>query len=345
MGKITKLKEVAHKEPRNLLVTGGAGFIGSHVVRHFATKYPHYNLYNLDILTYAANLVHLSTVASLENYHLIKGDITHAPLVQDIFRTYRIDGVIHLAAETHVDRSIEAPLSFVRTNVLGTSVLLEAARLSWQKKHAKHRFYHTSTDEVYGPLGEVGAFREHAPYRPQSPYAASKASADHLVRAYGNTYQLPFVIGHPANNYGPCQFQEKFVPLIITHFMQGKPVPVYADGRNIRNWLYVTDHIAAIDHLFHRGEVGASYNIGGGVSLRNREVLTYIATYMEKKYPAYNNLARLVRYVADRKGHDYRYAMHTQKIRKAVAWRPLVSFEEGIARTVDWYLAQAMTDK
>lgn len=328
---------------KTLLITGGAGFIGSHVVRLFATKYPQYRILNLDSLTYAGNLANLKDIQHLPNYTFIKGDITDAAFVQDIFRAYNPDGVLHLAAESHVDRSIANPMAFIQTNVVGTVTLLNAARAAWAGQMEKHLFYHISTDEVYGSLHDGGFFLETTAYDPQSPYAASKAASDHFVRAYGNTYGLRYIISNCSNNYGPNQFPEKLIPLFINNIRQGKPLPVYGKGDNVRDWLYVVDHAAAIDMVYHKGVAGETYNIGGFNEWRNIDLVKVLCKVMDEKLGNPTGSAeQLISYVTDRAGHDLRYAIDASKIMNALGWKPSLQFEEGIGLTVDWYLANSL---
>jgi len=324
---------------RTILVTGGSGFIGSHVVRRFVRRYPDDLILNLDALTYAGNPENLRDVESAYNYRFIKGDITDEACVNDIFSNFNIDAVIHLAAESHVDRSIMDPMSFIRTNVLGTGVLLNAARTHWKDLSGK-RFYHVSTDEVYGSLGDTGLFTEETPYDPRSPYSASKASSDHLVRAYHHTYGLPVVISNCSNNYGSHQFPEKLIPLMINNILHRKPLPVYGQGLNVRDWLWVEDHASAIDTVFHAGKDGETYNIGGFNEWKNIELVHLLCGIMDRKLSRQpGDSASLITYVKDRAGHDQRYAIDATKIERELGWKPSLQFEEGLEKTVDWYLA------
>lgn len=325
---------------KNVLITGGAGFIGSHVVRHFVEKYPEYNIYNLDKLTYAGNLENLRDIEDAQNYHFIKADIAIKAEVDNLFREHKFDDVIHLAAESHVDRSISAPLEFVFANVVGTVNLLNAAREAWgQTNREKHLFYHVSTDEVYGSLGAEGYFTETTPYDPRSPYSASKASSDHFVRAYFHTYKLPVVLSNCSNNYGPYQFPEKLIPLMINNIISQKPLPIYGKGDNIRDWLYVIDHVTAIEEIFHKGKPGETYNIGGENEWQNIELVKKLCKIMDAKL---NRKAgeseKLLTYVTDRPGHDQRYAIDCSKIKNELHWNQSVTFEEGLEKTVEWYL-------
>lgn len=324
---------------KTILITGGAGFIGSHVVRRFVTGYPEYNIVNLDKLTYAGNLANLREVEAARNYKFIKADITDGPLMMQIFREHLFDGVIHLAAESHVDRSISNPMEFILTNIVGTVNLLNAARAIWDNPAGK-LFYHISTDEVYGSLGETGLFTEETSYDPRSPYSASKASSDHLVRAYYHTYKLPVVVSNCSNNYGPYQFPEKLLPLAIHNIRNSKPVPVYGKGENIRDWLFVEDHASAIDLIFHKGTVGETYNIGGHNEWMNIDLIRLLCKVMDRKLGRPEGTsAQLITYVKDRAGHDLRYAIDSGKIQRELGWKPSLQFEEGLEKTVDWYLA------
>jgi dTDP-glucose 4,6-dehydratase len=325
---------------RNLLITGGAGFIGSHVVRRLVTKYPQYRIINLDALTYAGNLENLRDVEHAPNYTFVKADICDADAVAKVFSEFAIDGVIHLAAESHVDRSITDPLAFVRTNVFGTVTLLNAAKEAWKGRFEGKRFYHVSTDEVYGSLHDGGLFTEMTPYDPQSPYSASKAASDHFVRAYGNTYKLPFVLSNCSNNYGSHHFPEKLIPLMINNIRNSKPLPVYGKGENVRDWLWVEDHASAIDTIFHAGVNGETYNIGGHNEWKNIDLVHLLCAIMDRKLGrAEGESAKLITYVTDRAGHDLRYAIDASKIERELGWRPSITFEAGLERTVDWYLA------
>ncbi|MGB5668838.1 MAG: dTDP-glucose 4,6-dehydratase [Maribacter sp.] len=323
----------------NLLITGGAGFIGSHVVRKFVNTYEDYNIYNLDALTYAGNLENLRDIENEPNYTFIKGDIVNADFIDEIFKKYQFDGVIHLAAESHVDRSITDPLAFVKTNILGTVNLLNAAKEIWNGDYDNKRFYHVSTDEVYGSLGPEGLFTETTAYDPNSPYSASKASSDHFVRAYGETYGLPYVITNCSNNYGPNHFPEKLIPLFINNIVENKPLPVYGDGKYTRDWLYVLDHAIAIDLVFHNGRNHETYNIGGFNEWQNIDLVKLLCKLMDQKLGRAKGLSQgLITYVKDRPGHDLRYAIDASKINKELGWKPSVTFEEGLERTIDWYL-------
>ncbi|HEX9980741.1 MAG TPA: dTDP-glucose 4,6-dehydratase [Flavobacterium sp.] len=324
---------------KKILITGGAGFIGSHVVRSFVTKYPDYEIYNLDLLTYAGNLENIADIEHLPNYNFIKGDIVDAGFVDALFQKHSFDGVIHLAAESHVDRSITDPLAFVKTNVIGTMNLLNAAKSTWKNPEGK-RFYHISTDEVYGSLGEEGLFTEQTPYAPNSPYSASKASSDHFVRAYGETYGLPFVITNCSNNYGPNHFPEKLIPLFINNIINNKSLPVYGDGKYTRDWLFVEDHARAIDLVFHEGRNHETYNIGGFNEWQNIELVNLLCGIMDRKLGREEGAsAKLITNVKDRPGHDLRYAIDASKINTELGWKPSVTFEQGLEKTIDWYLA------
>ncbi|KYG84587.1 dTDP-glucose 4,6-dehydratase [Roseivirga seohaensis] len=323
-----------------ILITGGAGFIGSHLVRLFVKKYPNYSIYNLDALTYAGNLENLKDIEEEANYTFIKGDINDADFLEDIFKEHQFDAVIHLAAESHVDRSITDPLAFVKTNVIGTVNLLNAAKNTWTGNFENKLFYHVSTDEVYGSLGETGYFLETTPYDPQSPYSASKASSDHFVRAYANTYKMPIVVSNCSNNYGPFQFPEKLLPLCINNIKNSKALPIYGKGENIRDWLFVEDHAKAIDMIFHKGKEGETYNIGGFNEWKNIDIVKLLCKVMDKKLGrAEGTSEKLITYVTDRAGHDMRYAIDASKIKEELGWEPSLQFEEGMEKTVDWYLA------
>ncbi len=325
---------------KHILITGGAGFIGSHVVRLFVNTYPEYTITNLDNLTYAGNLRNLTDVENADNYRFVKGDITDAVFIQNLFKENSFDGIIHLAAESHVDRSITNPLEFVMTNVIGTVNLLNAAKEFWKDYYASKRFYHVSTDEVYGSLGEEGMFTEQTSYDPHSPYSASKASSDHFVRAYHDTYGLNVVISNCSNNYGSHHFPEKLIPLAINNIKNNKPVPVYGKGENIRDWLWVNDHARAIDEIFHKANAGHTYNIGGHNEWTNIKLIHLLCEIMDKKLnrPA-GTSAQLITFVTDRAGHDLRYAIDSTKLQKDLGWTPSLQFEEGLEKTVEWYLA------
>ena len=323
-----------------VLITGGAGFIGSHVVRLFVNKYPAYEIYNLDALTYAGNLQNLEDLENASNYHFVKGDITDQKFVDELFAKHSFDKVIHLAAESHVDRSILDPLSFVRTNIIGTVHLLNACKANWQAPYQDKLFYHISTDEVYGSLGEEGLFTEQTAYDPNSPYSASKASSDHFVRAYHQTYKLPVVISNCSNNYGPNHFPEKLIPLFINNIFQEKPLPVYGDGKYTRDWLYVKDHAKAIDVVLHKGKPGETYNIGGYNEWQNIDLVRLLCDLMDEKLSRKRDSSKqLITFIKDRPGHDKRYAIDASKITKELGWKPSVTFEEGLKLTIDWYLS------
>lgn len=324
---------------KHVLITGGAGFIGSHVVRRIVNNYPDYHVVNLDALTYAGNLANLEDVAGKSNYTFVKGDITDTPFLQELFSEYDFTYVVHLAAESHVDRSISNPIAFVMTNVVGTVNLLNAAKHHWQGKFEGRRFYHVSTDEVYGALGETGFFTEETRYDPHSPYSASKASSDHFVRAYHDTYGLPIVISNCSNNYGSHHFPEKLIPLAINNIRSNKPVPVYGKGENVRDWLWVEDHARAIDVILHKGKNGETYNIGGHNEWKNIDLIRLLCRIMDKKLGrAEGESEKLITFVKDRAGHDLRYAIDATKLKNELGWMPSLQFEEGLEKTVDWYL-------
>jgi len=324
---------------KKILITGGAGFIGSHVVRRFVNKYPEYQIYNLDALTYAGNLENIKDIENHSNYTFIKGDIVDETFINNLFLTHHFDGVLHLAAESHVDRSIEDPLAFVKTNVMGTMNLLNAAKNQWKNNFAGKRFYHISTDEVYGSLGAEGLFSETTAYDPNSPYSASKASSDHFVRAYGETYGLPYVLTNCSNNYGSYHFPEKLIPLFINNIINNKSLPVYGDGNYTRDWLFVEDHAIAIDLVFHEGKNHETYNIGGFNEWKNIDLVKLLCNIMDQKLGRTEGKSQeLITYVKDRPGHDLRYAIDASKINKELGWKPSVTFEEGLEKTITWYL-------
>lgn len=324
---------------KKILITGGAGFIGSHVVRRFVNNYPQYEIVNLDALTYAGNLANLTDVENKSNYKFVKADITDTAEINQLFKSENFDAVIHLAAESHVDRSIADPSAFVMTNVIGTVNLLNAAREFWKGDYDKKRFYHVSTDEVYGALGEDGMFTETTAYDPHSPYSASKASSDHFVRAYHDTYGIDVVISNCSNNYGSNHFPEKLIPLAINNIKNNKPVPVYGKGENVRDWLWVEDHARAIDVIFHKAKSGVTYNIGGHNEWKNIDLIYLLCEIMDKKLGReIGESAKLINFVTDRAGHDLRYAIDSTKLQKELGWVPSLQFEEGLTKTVDWYL-------
>ena len=324
---------------KTIIITGGAGFIGSHVVRLFVSKYPEYKIINLDALTYAGNLENLRDIENAPNYLFEKVNILNSDALENVFQEYKPDSIIHLAAESHVDRSILSPLDFVYTNVVGTVNLLNTSKKFWEKDYSGKLFYHVSADEVYGALGETGFFTEETSYDPHSPYSASKASSDHFVRAYYDTYRIPVVVSNCSNNYGPNHFPEKLIPLFINNVINKKPLPVYGDGLYTRDWLFVKDHAAAIDLIFHKGKVGDTYNIGGFNEWKNIDLVKLLCKLMDKKLSrAEGESEKLITYVKDRPGHDRRYAIDAGKINKELGWRPSVTFEEGLSQTIDWYL-------
>ncbi|NJC26098.1 dTDP-glucose 4,6-dehydratase [Neolewinella antarctica] len=328
------------KLEKTILVTGGAGFIGNHVVRRLVRNYPHYKVVNLDALTYAGNLENVADVADAPNYSFVKADITELEEIRSVFTVYNPDVIVHLAAESHVDRSIENPLVFVKTNLVGTATLLQVAKETWKGDHAGKLFYHVSTDEVYGSLGETGFFVETTPYDPRSPYSASKAGSDHLVRAWGHTFDLPIILSNCSNNYGPYQFPEKLLPLFINNIKQLKPLPVYGKGVNVRDWLYVEDHARAIDVIMHDGKQGETYNIGGHNEYRNIDLIKLLCELMDKKLDrAPGTSEGLITYVTDRAGHDMRYAIDATKLQNDLGWTPSLQFREGLEKTIDWYLS------
>lgn len=327
------------KYKRTIMVTGGAGFIGSHVIRFFIKKYPDYKIVNVDKLTYAGNLDNLTDIEKEPNYEFVKADIVDGELMQQLFEKYKFDGVIHLAAESHVDRSISNPMEFIYTNIVGTANLLNAAKFHWKDNPEGKLFYHVSTDEVYGSLGETGFFYENTSYDPRSPYSASKASSDHLVRAYYHTFGLPVKISNCSNNYGSYQFPEKLIPLFINNIQNNKPLPVYGKGENIRDWLWVNDHASAIDVIFHEGKMGDTYNIGGHNEWTNIDLIKLLCKIMDKKLGREPGTSvKLISYVKDRAGHDLRYAIDSTKLQEDLGWTPSLQFEEGLEKTVDWYL-------
>ncbi|WP_164667924.1 dTDP-glucose 4,6-dehydratase [Virgibacillus doumboii] len=327
---------------KTILVTGGAGFIGSNFIKHFIKKYPEYQLVNVDKLTYAGSTDKLRNVEHLENYHFIQGDLADDTVVNDIFSDYDIDGVIHFAAESHVDRSIENASSFIDSNVTGTANLLQAARESWEKKGelATRRFHHISTDEVYGTLGADGKFHEQTPYDPRNPYSASKAGANMLVKSFGHTYGMNVIISSSSNNYGPGQHEEKLIPTIISKALQDQPIPIYGDGKNVRDWLYVGDHCRALDCIFHQSEPMETYNVGGGNEKRNIEIAMTVCDILDHLIPGYHSYKELVMFTEDRLGHDRRYAVDDTKLKTELGWEPVVELEAGLKNTVEWYVNQ-----
>ena len=322
-----------------ILITGGAGFIGSHLTRFFVNKYPGCQIVNLDKLTYAGNLENLIDIEGKSNYTFVKGDIEDMDLIKSLFKKYSFTGVLHCAAESHVDRSITDPLAFVKTNVLGTVSLLQQAKEAWKDNMEGKLFYHISTDEVYGSLGDEGFFVESTPYDPRSPYSASKASSDHFVRAFYHTYNLPIIVSNCSNNYGPFHFPEKLIPLCIHNIIHNKPLPIYGKGINIRDWLFVEDHVNAIDTIFHKGRIGETYNIGGHNEWKNIDIIKELCVQMDKKLGREEGTSeKLITYVKDRAGHDLRYAIDPEKLTKELGWEPSLQFEEGLSKTIDWYL-------
>lgn len=324
---------------QTILITGGAGFIGSHLTRLFVNKYPDYRIINLDKLTYAGNLENLRDIENMPNYTFVKGDIADRLLIRELFDQYKFTAILHSAAESHVDRSINDPLAFVQTNVIGTATLLDAAKEFWEDDFAGKLFYHISTDEVYGSLGDKGFFTEKSPYDPRSPYSASKASSDHLVRAFYHTYNLPVIVSNCSNNYGPFHFPEKLIPLCINNIIHHKPLPVYGKGENVRDWLYVEDHVGAIDLIFHKGKIGETYNIGGHNEWRNIDIIKELCRQMDEKLGREEHTSeKLITFVKDRAGHDLRYAIDAGKLMNELGWKPSLQFEDGLSRTIDWYL-------
>jgi len=326
---------------KNILITGGAGFIGSHLVRFMVNQYPDTHFINLDLLTYAGNIKKLKDIENISNYRFLKGDIADAKSLKKLFTEFEFDGVIHLAAESHVDQSIKNPFDFAKTNVMGTLTLLETARSTWEGNYENKLFYHVSTDEVYGSLGEKGKFLETTSYDPRSPYSASKAAADHFVKAYFHTYGLPVILSNCSNNYGPDQYPEKLIPLIIQNVVKEKLLPIYGDGKNIRDWIYVEDHVEAIDLIFNKGKVGVTYNIGGNNELPNIQIVNQLITIVDSQLGRPEGYSKkLITYVTDRLGHDYRYAIDSTKIQKELGWTPKTPFHKGLEKTVISYLIQ-----
>lgn len=326
---------------KSILVTGGAGFIGSHAVRRFVNRYPEYRIINLDKLTYAGNLDNVKDLEGKLNYQFVYGDICDNALVDELFAKYQIDALLHLAAESHVDRSIENPMEFINTNILGTLNLLNVARKYWGEDsgNRKNLFYHISTDEVYGSLGKEGYFTEETPYDPRSPYSSSKASSDHLVKAYFHTYKLPVVVSNCSNNYGPNQYPEKLIPVVIKQVFENRPIPVYGTGDNIRDWLYVLDHVEAMDHIFHKGRLGETYNIGGNNEWNNLDLVHKICSLLDSKLgKSAGECAQLIQFVTDRKGHDKRYAIDASKLKNELGWKARQQFDKDLGDTIDWYL-------
>lgn len=325
---------------KKILITGGAGFIGSHLVRRLVRNYPNYHIYNLDLLTYAGNLENIKDIEKANNYTFVKGDITDLDFLRRLFKEHNFDNVIHLAAESHVDRSISDPLVFIKTNVLGTAALLHASKEHWNGVYENKLFYHVSTDEVFGSLGEEGFFYEDTKYDPRSPYSSSKASSDHLVRAWYHTYKMPVIVSNCSNNYGPNQFPEKLIPLFINNIIHNKPLPVYGKGINVRDWLFVEDHARAIDDIIHKGKIGETYNIGGHNEWTNIDLIKLLIKLTDQKLGRSEGSSEsLITYVKDRAGHDLRYAIDAQKLKDELDWMPSLQFEEGLSKTIDWYIA------